>query len=311
MEEMSCESRTMGKRLKSFTGNWELYVLLLPALAYFVIFHYIPMYGVQIAFKDFIPADGIWGSKWVGFAHFLRFFDSYFFWDLIRNTLVISIYTLVVAFPIPIILALSINEIAGSGIKKMVQTVTYAPYFISTVVMCGMILSFLSPSSGIINKMLEAVGFEVIPFMSKAEYFPSIYVLSGVWQSAGWNSVIYLASLAGVDMQLHESAALDGASRLQRIWYINMHQIIPVMVISLIMSCGSILSVGYEKIYLLQNQLNIDTSEVISTYVYKAGLQNAQYSFASAVGLFNSAINLVMLVIVNSFAKKVNETSLW
>jgi putative aldouronate transport system permease protein len=299
------------KKTKKIIRNWELYLFLLPTLAYFIIFHYIPMYGVQIAFKDFLPSTGIWGSEWVGFSHFTRFFESYYFWDLIKNTLGISIYELIVGFPLPIIVALSINEVKDGLFKRSVQTVTYAPHFISVVVMAGMIIAFLSPATGVINHFISALGFEPIPFMSDPGWFKSVYVFSGVWQSTGWGTIIYLAALAGVDQQLHEAAIVDGATRLQRIWHINIPALVPTMIILLILNVGSILSVGFEKILLLQNPLNIDSSNVIATFVYKAGLLDAQYSFAAAVGLFNAVISAILLIIVNQIARKRSETSLW
>ena len=301
-----------GKRFgKSLKKHWQYYILLLPALIYFIIFCYWPMYGAQIAFRDYIATKGIWGSPWVGFDHFTRFFNSPYFWDLIRNTVVISLYNLIAGFPLPIILALSLNELRNERAKKAIQTITYAPYFISVVVMCSMIMSFLNPSTGIINKMIETLGGEAIPFLSKEELFPSIYVWTNVWQATGWGSVIYIAALSGVDPALLEAATLDGATRLQKIWYVNLPAITPTIVILLILNCGGILSVGYEKIFLLQSPLNTATSEVISTYVYKTGLVGAQYSFSTAVGLFNSVVNLIMLAIVNAVSRKVSENSLW
>lgn len=296
------------KNLKKY---WQYYILLLPALAYFLIFCYGPMYGAQIAFRNFNAVDGITGSPWVGFAHFKRFFASPYFGSLIRNTLVISIYGLIAGFPLPIILALSLNELKNERVKKIAQTITYTPYFISVVVMCGMLISFLNPSTGIFNKLVTSFGGEPIPFLSKPDMFPSIYVWSGVWQSTGWGSVIYFAALSGVDPQLLEAATLDGAGRMQKIWHVNLPALLPTIVIMLIMNCGNLLSVGYEKIYLLQNALNAETSEVISTYVYKTGLVNAQYSFSTAVGLFNSAVNLVLLILVNTVSRKISDTSLW
>lgn len=296
---------------KNLKKCWQYYILLLPALAYFLIFCYGPMYGAQIAFRNFNAVDGITGSPWVGFAHFKRFFASPYFGSLIRNTLVISIYGLIAGFPLPIILALSLNELKNERVKKIAQTITYAPYFISVVVMCGMLISFLNPSTGIFNKLVTAFGGEPIPFLSKPDMFPSIYVWSGVWQSTGWGSVIYFAALSGVDPQLLEAATLDGAGRMQKIWHVNLPALLPTIVIMLIMNCGNLLSVGYEKIYLLQNALNAETSEVISTYVYKTGLVNAQYSFSTAVGLFNSAVNLVLLILVNTVSRKISDTSLW
>lgn len=289
----------------------QLYLFILPAFLFFLIFAYGPMYGVVIAFKDYMPSMGIWGSPWVGFKHFNRFFNSYYFWDLIKNTLGISIYSLVVGFPLPIILALALNEAKDGFFKKFTQTVTYAPHFISVMVISGMLISFLSPSTGIINHMRAAMGMERIAFMTDPKWFKTIYVLSGVWQGTGWGTVIYLAALSGVDPQLHEAAIVDGASRLQRVFYINIPTIIPTMVILLIMNFGSIMSVGYEKILLLQNPLNLESSNVIATFVYKQGLLDAQYSYAAAVGLFNSVINASLLIIVNKLSRKVSEVSLW
>ncbi len=306
------DSKAWGRKfMKGLKKYWQYYILLLPAMAYFLIFCYGPMYGAQIAFRNFNAVDGVTGSPWVGFAHFERFFASPYFTTLLKNTIVISVYGLLAGFPLPIILALSLNELKNQWVKKIAQTITYAPYFISVVVMCGMLLSFLNPTTGIVNRFLGLFGIDPIPFLSRADLFPSIYVWSGVWQGTGWASVIFFAALAGVDPQLLEAATLDGAGRLQKIWHINIPTLLPTIVIMLIMSCGNLLSVGYEKIYLLQNSLNADTSEVISTYVYKTGLVNAQYSFSTAVGLFNSVANLVMLIIVNMVSRKISETSLW
>ncbi|EOF59502.1 hypothetical protein SE1_01090 [Enterococcus hirae EnGen0127] len=296
---------------KKLYKSRQLYVFVIPALVVVAVFSYGPMYGVIIAFKDYIPSLGIFGSPWVGFKHFQRFFDSYYFWDLIKNTLGISIYSLVVGFPLPIILALALNELKDGKFKKFTQTVTYAPNFISVVVVCGMLIAFLTPSTGIINHLLVFLGFERISFMTDTRWFKTIYVLSGVWQGTGWGSVIYLAALSGVDTQLHEAATVDGATRWQRIWYINLPTIIPTMVILLIMNVGSLMSLGYEKILLMQNALNMDSSNVIATFVYKQGLLDAQYSYASAVGLFNAAINAFLLITVNKISRKVSETSLW
>ncbi|WP_080873381.1 ABC transporter permease [Oceanobacillus timonensis] len=299
------------KKKKKILQNWQLYIFILPAFLYFFIFHYIPMYGVQIAFKDFIPSSGIWGSEWVGLEHFKRFFDSYYFWDLIKNTLGLSVYELIIGFPLPIILALALNEAKDGLYKRTVQTVTYAPHFISVVVMAGMIIAFLSPATGIINHGLTLLGFDPIPFMSDPKWFKTVYVFSGVWQSTGWGTIIYLAALSGVDPQHHEAAIVDGASRLQRIWHINIPALVPTMIILLIMNLGNIMAMGFEKILLLQNPLNLESSNVIATFVYQAGLLDAQYSFASAVGLFNSVINAILLITVNQIARKRSETSLW
>lgn len=299
------------ERKKKLIASRQLYVFILPAFLAFFIFSYIPMYGVMIAFKDYIPTLGVWGSPWVWFKHFQRFFDSYYFWDLLKNTIGISVYSLVVGFPLPIILALALNEIKDGPLKKFSQTVTYAPNFISTVVMVGMILAFLNPSTGIINHVVQFFGMEPIAFMENPRWFKTVYVLSGVWQGTGWGSVIYLAALAGVDTQLHEAAVVDGATRLQRIWHINLPTIRPTMVILLIMNVGSVMNLGYEKILLMQNPLNMESSNVIATFVYQQGLLEAQYSYAAAVGLFNSAINAILMISVNKIASKLGESSLF
>jgi putative aldouronate transport system permease protein len=299
--------------LRPYLRNWELYVLISPVLAYFIIFEYIPMYGVQIAFKNFVATKGIWGSSWVGTRHFERFFDSYFFWRLIINTLGVSLYQLVVGFPVPIILALMINEVKQSRVffKKVVQTVTYAPHFLSTVVLVGIVVMFLAPETGMINKLIVLFGGQPISFITEPAWFKTIYVGSGVWQQMGWSSIIYLAALAGIDPQLHESAKVDGATRLQRIWHVNLPGIMPTIIILLILNMGSIMGVGFEKVFLMQNDLNLESSEVISTYVYKSGIIQAQYSFSAAIGLFNSIINFTLLILVNFAAKRLNQTSLW
>ena len=297
--------------LKSIRRNWELYALFAPVLAYFIVFEYVPMYGVQIAFKDFIATKGIWGSPWVGFKHFERFFDSFYFWRLIRNTLGIGLYQLVVGFPIPILLALMIHEVRSSKFRRFIQTITYAPHFLSTVVVVGMIMMFLSQQGGMVNLLVKAFGGEPIAFMTEPSWFKTVFVLSGVWQQMGWSSIIYLAALAGVDPQLHEAARVDGAGRLKRIWHINLPHLMPTIVVLLILNVGSILGVGFEKVFLMQNNLNMETSDVISTNVYRSGILGAQYSFSAAVGLFNSVVNFIMLITVNRIARKLSETSLW
>lgn len=305
-------SRKKKKRLLSaLKRHWRLYVLITPVLVYFAVFHYLPMYGVQIAFKDFIGTRGIWGSPWVGLKHFERFFESYFFWRLLKNTIGISLYELAVGFPVPILLALMVNEIRQNSYKKLVQTITYAPHFLSTVVLVGMIVIFLSPTTGIVNKAIEAFGGETFYFLTEPQWFKSIYVLSGVWQQMGWSSIIYLAALTSIDPHLHEAARVDGASRMQRIWHINLPGIRPTIVILLILNVGSVMGVGFEKIFLMQNSLNMESSDVISTYVYRSGILGAQYSFSAAVGLFNSIVNFILLISVNQIARRLNQASLW
>ena len=297
--------------IKVFKKDYQLYLLALPAIIFFVIFHYIPMYGVQIAFKDFIAVKGITGSPWVGFKHFNRFFTSFQFWRLMKNTLGISIYQLIASFPIPIIMALLLNQTRNQKFKKVVQTVTYAPHFISVVVLTGMMYIFLSPRNGIVNQLLMFLGQEPIFFLGDAKYYKSVFVFSGVWQNAGWGSIIYLAALSGINTELYEAAKVDGATKLQTIWNIDIPGIMPTAVILLIMNVGRIMDVGFQKAYLLQNPLNVSSAEIISTYIYKIGLIQSQFSYSTAIGLFNTVINIILLVSVNKFAKKIGETSLW
>lgn len=303
---------SFGQRIKFYLKRyWQLYIFLLPALIYFLVFHYGPMYGVQIAFKKYMPSLGITGSQWVGFTHFKKFFNSYYFTDLIKNTLGISIYELILGFPMPIILALVFNELKNGFFKKFAQTVTYAPHFISTVVIVGMLVSFLSPSTGVINHIIAGLGGNRQAFLEDPKWFKTIYVLSGIWQNTGWNTIIYMSALAGVNPELHEAAAIDGASRFQRLIYINLPALIPTMIILLIMNFGSIMSMGYEKILLMQNPLNIASSNVISTFTYQQGLIDANYSYAAAVGLFNAAINAILLLAVNKITRKITNIGLW
>lgn len=285
--------------------------MFLPVLVFFLVFHYAPMYGVQIAFKKFSAVRGIVGSPWRGLYYFQQFFDSYLFGELIGNTLGLSLYSLAVGFPTPILLALMMNELRSERVKRVVQTITYAPHFISMVVMCSMIILFLSPSSGVLNRIIEILGGQSVYFMGKPEYFKTIYVLSGVWQNTGWSSIIYMAALSGIDPQLHEAATIDGASRLQRVWHINLPGILPTAVILLIMNCGSLMSIGFEKAFLLMNDLNRAAAEIISTFVYQRGLIDRNYSSAAAIGLFNSVINLILLFVVNTIARRISDTSLW
>ena len=301
-------TRNLGRRILK---NWELYLFILPALIWYIIFTYAPLYGVQIAFKNFNGAKGIWGSPWVGLKHFRNFLTAYTFPVLLRNTFLLSIYSLAAGFPFPIFLALMLNEVGAARYKKVVQTVTYAPHFISMVVMVGMLTLFLSPSMGVFNTIRNLLGMESVSFLTKPELFRHLYVWSGVWQGMGWGSIIYLAALSGVDTQLHEAAVIDGATRIQRIWYINLPVLLPTVTILLILNCGSILSVGYEKVLLMQNDLVLDVAEVISTYVYKRGLLRAEYSFSAAVGLFNNVVNVILLLTVNGIVRKMGQTSLF
>lgn len=308
-ESKACVRTPWKKKLNKVTRNWVLYLFLLPTLIYLLIFHYWPMYGVQIAFRNFKPTKGIWGSPWVGMKNFDKFFHSYMFKDLLTNTIVLSVYQIVASFAFPILLALLLNYCVSNKLRKVTQMVTYAPHFISTVVLVGMLNVFLS-ESGIINHLLNLLGLRSVPFLSEAGMFRHIYVWSHIWQRTGYNSVIYIAALAGVNPELHEAAIVDGANKLQRILHIDLPAILPTAIILLIMSTGNMLSLGFEKVYLMQNDLNLGVSEIISTYVYKIGLLNAQYSYSTAIGLFNNVINLVVLLTVNKIADKVSGTSL-
>lgn len=302
--------QSMGIRLKKI---WPLYLLLLPGLIYIIVFKYSPMYGAIIAFKNYKIKDGIWGSEWVGLKWFAKFFNYYECWTLIGNTLRISIYSIVVGMAVSIILALMMNCVKSRYLKGFVQTVTYMPHFVSVVVMAGILIRFFNPSIGVLSKLIQAFGGTDKDLMGIPSALPHIYVWSGVWQNAGWNTVLYLAALTAVDPQLHEAAIVDGASRLQRIRYVDIPAIVPTIVISLIMNVGSVLSVGADKMLLLQNSLNRSTTEVISTYVYAQGITAAspQYSYATAIGLLNSAITFLLIVITNQICKKLGDTSLF
>lgn len=299
------------KQKKKILSRWQLYVMMLPAIIYTLLFAYKPMYGILIAFEKFSVKKGVLGSPWVGFDNFRRLFSSYWFPIIFRNTLVLSVLGLIIGFPLPIVLALLLNELRNQKYRTFVQTVSYLPHFISTVVMCGIITMFLSPTNGIINHMIEVLGGERLYFMQKAEWFKWIYVLSGVWQGVGWSSIIYFAALSGVDRQLLDAAEIDGAGRLQKIWYINIPELLPTVVIMFVLNCGQILSVGYEKAYLLQNSLNLNGSEIISTYVYKVGLEQSDFAFSTATGLFNTVINCILLLAANALSKKVTDTGVF
>lgn len=306
------ERGSIHRTLLQMKRSYMLYIFLLPAVILVAIFCYAPMYGVLMAFQNYSPSKGILGSPWVGLKWFETFFNMPRFWQILGNTLTLSVYSLLVGFPIPIILALMINSVESNRFKRVTQTVTYMPHFISTVVLVGMLTVFLSPRSGFLNHALELFGAaENTYYMGVPDYFSHIYVWSGVWQDMGWNSIIYLAALTGVDQALHEAAQVDGATKLQRVWHIDLPAIIPTMVILLIMSVGNIMSVGYEKVFLMQNDLNIMNSEVISTYVYKIGLTQQQFSYSSAIGLFNNGINFILLVAVNKLSAKLSGSSLW
>ena len=293
--------------------NWQLTLMVILPLSFIILFHYVPMYGIQIAFKNYRAADGIWGSKWVGFDHFIKFFKSYQFIRVTRNTIMLSLYSLIAGFPVPIILAIALNCCKNVKFKKTVQLVTYAPHFISVVVLMGMVIQILSPKYGLLNNLIKALGGEEVLFMAEGRYFRSIYVWSGIWQNMGFSAIIYISALSSVDPTLHEAAIVDGASRLKRVFYIDIPCIVPTIVILLILNLGSIMNVGFEKVLLLQNPTNTEYSEVISTLIYKQGLASAmpQYSYSTAIGIFNSLVNFFLIVGVNTIARKLGETSLW
>lgn len=286
------------------------YLMALPVLAFYIIFCYKPMYGVLIAFMDFKPALGMAGSKWVGMKHFISFFKGAFIKRLIGNTLTISFYSLLWGFPTPILLALLLNEMRSPALKKSVQIVTYIPHFISTVVVCGLIQQFCA-SDGLINNTIELFGGTRSALLAKRELFVPIYIASGIWKQIGWNSIIYIAAISGVDPQLYEAATIDGAGKLRQAWHITLTGILPTITVLFILRMGSIMNIGHEKILLLQNSLNMETSDVISTYVYRRGLEEGSFSFSTAVGLFNSVINTFLVIFTNAVSKQLSETSLW
>ncbi|MEU4293650.1 ABC transporter permease subunit [Kribbella sp. NPDC026596] len=293
--------------------NWQLYAMLALPLLWLAIFAYWPMYGVIIAFKDYNVVSGIWGSPWAGMKYFDRFVESYQFWRLIKNTVYLHVYELVATFPLPIILALCLNTVRKKWFSRSTQLITYAPHFISTVVVVGLLVVLTSPNTGVTNKLIGLFGFGPANLMGDSGMFRHLYVWSGAWQTMGFAAIIYLAALTSVPPELHEAAIVDGASRLRRIWHIDLPAIVPVAVILLILNIGSILSVGFEKVLLMQNSLNLDVAEVIDTYVYKIGLASSvpQFSYATAIGLFRSMIGLVLLVLANTFARRFARSSLW
>ena len=291
--------------------DYQLYIMMLPVVVYLFIFAYIPIYGVQIAFKDYYVGQGILGSPWVGFDNFTRFFRSFQFWNVLKNTLVLSLYGLIAGFPIPILLALMVTQVRREGFKKFVQTVTYAPHFISEVVVVGMLFIFLSPTSGIVNIGLGKLGVQAVNFLAEPSMYKHLYVWSGVWQGAGWGSIIYIAALSAVSPELYEAARIDGASKFQQIVHIDFPSILPTATILLIMNAGSIMNQGAQKAFLMQTGTTAASQEIIATYVYKVGLIQNQFSYSSAIGLFNNVINIILLVTVNTVSRRLSENSLW
>ena len=301
----------MKRRLKSLKKQWQFYLLIALPLIYIIVFCYIPMPGVLMAFERYSPSKGLLGSQWVGMKNFKQFFSSPSSLRIIWNTLRLGLYSLIAGFPIPIIFAIAVNEISAKKYKKFVQMVTYAPYFISTVVLVGILSQITDIRLGIINQFITMLGGKTINFMGETKMFDHLYVWSGIWQSMGYNSVIYIAALTGVSKELQEAAIVDGASRLQRIWHVDLPAIRTQIIVLLIFNVGSVLNIGFEKIYLMQNTLNQQTSEVIATFVYKVGLVNADYGFSAAVGLFNAVVSIILLTATNTVAKRVSDTSIW
>lgn len=298
------------QRLRRLNQSKYLYLLLAIPMLYYFFFHYMPMYGVLIAFKDYNIGKGVWGSPWVGLKWFEKFLVDTYFWKLVRNTLLLNIYGLLWGFPIPIVLALMLNEVSSQRYKKLIQTVSYLPHFISTVVICGMVVNFLS-IDGLINQFLGSLGFDKVQFLTLPKWFRTIFTASGIWQTCGWTSIIYLSSLTSVDQEIVEAAMIDGANRWQRIRHVTLPAITPTISIMLIMQLGKLMNIGYEKILLLYNGSTYETADVISTYVYRRGVLNNDFSYATAVGLFQSVIGVILLVMANKASKKLSDTSLW
>ncbi|MGI6691958.1 MAG: ABC transporter permease [Christensenellales bacterium] len=305
------QTRLKKRWMQDIKPEWQLYVILFFPLLWLIVFSYVPMYGILISFTKYNIANGLLDSKWIGLENFYRFFSTPSAMSTVTNTVRVSLYALIAGIPCPIILAILLNECRLLWFKKSVQMVTYAPYFISTVVLVAMMFQMFDQHNGIVNQFIKLFGFKSINFMSKRNMFRHMYVWSGVWQGTGFNAIIYISALNSVDPSLHEAAMIDGATRLQRIRYIDMPGIIPTAVILFILSCGSIMNVGFEKVFLMQNSANLRVSEVLSTYIYKMGLINLDYGYSSAVNLFNSCINLILVVFVNSIARKAGDTSLW
>lgn len=288
-----------------------LYFLLIPFLLWFLVFKYLPMWGIQIAFKDFSVFKGIQGSDWVGLEHFIEFVSNEYFLRVFRNTVVISLYGLLICFPAQIILAIMISEVSHEGFKKTVQTLTYLPHFVSVVVVAGIVTTILSPSNGLVNIILSKLGMEKIYFLTDPDYFRGIYTTMNLWKETGFASIVFIAAIAGIDVQLYEAAKMDGANKLRQIMNVTIPGILPTIVVMLIMKIGNLLSVGYESIILLYQPATYEKADVISTYVYRSGLVDGRYDFATAVGLFNSIVALVLVIAANKISKKITQTSLW
>lgn len=302
---------TRNKFLTALIRDKYLHLLVLPTIVFFIIFSYVPMYGLTIAFKDYSFMKGIMDSPWVGFKHFEAFFDSIFFWRLIKNTVLLSVQALIFAFPVPIIFALLLNEVRVKWFRNTIQTISYFPHFVSIVIVVGMLHILLSPESGIINVLLGQLGVKPIAFMQTSEWFRPLYIISDIWQGFGWASIIYLAALTGVSPELYEAAQIDGASRFKQVWHVSIPAIAPTIIILFILNVGGIMNVGYEKILLMYNPGIYEVSDVISTYVYRKSILGGEFSFGTAIGFFNNVINFALIVTVNYISKKVSSVSLW
>nr|WP_246132065.1 ABC transporter permease subunit [Paenibacillus hemerocallicola] len=298
------------RSLRDLRINKYVYLMLVPVIAYYVIFYYVPMYGLQIAFKDYSPGLGMWNSEWVGFRHFESFFDSYYFWRLLRNTLLLSLYELLFGFPASIILALLLNELRSNVLKRFVQTVTYMPHFISIVVISGMLVDFLA-RDGLINNVLGLFGVEPVAYLGESSWFRTIFISSNIWQSVGWGSIIYLSAMSGIDPSLYEASRVDGASRWKQMLHVTLPGIMPTVVILLILQIGSFMTVGTDKILLLYNSTTYETADVIGTFVYRKGILESDFSYSAAVGLFNSIINFALLVLANAISRRTSDNKLW
>ena len=298
---------------KSMSKYWQMYLLLIPVIVYYIVFKYMPMVGAQIAFKNFSFRKGSWGSAWVGMAHFERFFSFSQAISIIWNTLYLGFLTIIFCFPMPIILALIVNEIRSERLKNSLKTVTYAPHFVSTIVVVGMMMSMCSPSTGIIKIVAVKMGLfeDALYLMGSAKYFRTMYIISQIWKDTGWNAIIFISALSAVDTTLYEAAEVDGANRWQQLINITLPSILPTIIVMLILETGKVLNIGFEKVYAMQNDLNLAVSEVISTFTYKQGLENLEYDYATAIGLFNSVVSFTMLMLVNGISKKFSETSLF
>lgn len=314
IEKVNNPQKTERKKgwLKELSRTWQLWVMLLPAMLYILIFCYVPMYGIQLAFREYDFSSGITGGKFVGFEYFLQYFHSSMFWPTLRNTFVISLTSIIFGFPVPIILAMIVNQLRHKKWKKIVQTTVYIPYFISIVVMVSMLNIMLSNKSGVISNLLKDINLvgDKVNLLGSASVFVAVYVISGIWQSMGWNSIIYIAALSSVDTQLYDACKIDGANRWQTMVHIDFPAIVPTAIILLILNMGGILNVGFDKVYLMQNSLNLNASQVISTYIYSVGVKSSQFSFGTAVGLFNTLVNFIFLVVVNKISKRITGSGL-